>query len=216
MNPRVVCEFVDGSKTAVEMCSVANATGLVPDVRGMHGPKACRESLHRVFCPRSQGGILSRSGVVDSAIGVHPGVFVVVTTDQPRLRRGLVQRDMGDGPNYLLFRPYHLCSIEVPLSCARAVIYRESSGHPRPRPSAECIAIAKRDLRPGETLDAIGECCYRGSIEEFEPARAENLLPLGPARGAVLADSARTRWIARLGRRRIRNDEPDGAPRATV
>ena len=187
MSARVLCEFVDGSKTAVEMCSVANATGLVPDVRGMHGAKATRDTLHQVFCPKSQGGVLDRTGVVDFAIGVHPGVFVVFTTDQPRLKHGLIQRDMGNGPNYLLFRPYHLCSIEVPLTAAQAVIYRESSGHPLDRPVAECIAIAKRPLKAGHALDAIGERCYRGSIDTVEAARRDNLLPLGLAKGCVLA-----------------------------
>src|SRR5581483_12085383 len=139
MSARMLCEFVDGSKTAVEMCSVANATGLVPDVRGMHGAKATRETLHQVFCPKSQGGVLERPGAVDFAIGVHPGVFVVFTTDQLRLKHGLIQRDMGRGPNYLLFRPYHLCSIEVPLTAAQTVIYSESAGHPLERPVAECI-----------------------------------------------------------------------------
>jgi predicted homoserine dehydrogenase-like protein len=187
MSPRMLCEFVDGSKTAVEMCSVANATGLVPDVRGMHGAKATRDTLHQVFCPKAQGGVLNRPGVVDFAIGVHPGVFLVFTTDQPRLKQGLIQRDMGDGPNYLLFRPYHLCSIEVPLTAAQTVIYGESSGHPLPRPVAECIAIAKRSLKAGQRLDAIGEHCYRGSIDAVETARRENLLPLGLAKGCVLA-----------------------------
>ncbi|MGO8677835.1 MAG: NAD(P)H-dependent oxidoreductase [Limisphaerales bacterium] len=187
MSARMLCEFVDGSKTAVEMCSVANATGLVPDVRGMHGAKATRDTLHQVFCPKAQGGVLNRPGVVDFAIGVHPGVFVVFTTDQPRLKHGLIQRDMGHGPNYLLFRPYHLCSIEVPLTAAQTVIYGESSGHPLPCPVAECIAIAKRSLKAGQTLDAIGEHCYRGSIDTVEAARRENLLPLGLAKGCVLA-----------------------------
>jgi predicted homoserine dehydrogenase-like protein len=186
MSARMLCEFVDGSKTAVEMCSVANATGLVPDVRGMHGAKATRDTLHQVFCLKSDGGVLNRKGVVDFALGVHPGVFVVFTTDQPRLKHGLIQRDMGPGPNYLLFRPYHLCSIEVPLTCAQAVIYGESAGHPLPRPVAECIAIAKRDLQAGETLDAIGEYCYRASIDTVPAARAESLLPLGLAKGCVL------------------------------
>ena len=179
MSARMLCEFVDGSKTAVEMCSVANATGLVPDVRGMHGAKATRDTLHQVFCPKSQGGVLNRRGVVDFAIGVHPGVFVVFTTDQPRLRHGLIQRDMGHGPNYLLFRPYHLCSIEVPLTAAQTVIYGESSGHPLARPVAECIAIAKRPLKAGETLDAIGEHCYRGSIDTVEAARQGESLAFG-------------------------------------
>jgi len=186
MSARMLCEFVDGSKTAVEMCSVANATGLVPDIRGMHGAKATRDTLHQVFCPKSQGGVLGRAGVVDFAIGVHPGVFVVFTTDQARLKQGLIQRDMGHGPNYLLFRPYHLCSIEVPLTAAQAVVYRESSGHPLPSPVAECIAIAKRSLKAGETLDAIGEHCYRGSIDTVEIARGERLLPLGLAKGCIL------------------------------
>jgi predicted homoserine dehydrogenase-like protein len=186
MSARMLCEFVDGSKTAVEMCSVSNATGLVPDVRGMHGAKATRETLHQVFCPKSQGGVLDQTGVVDFAIGVHPGVFVVFTTDQPRLKHGLIQRDMGNGPNYLLFRPYHLCSIEVPLTAAQAVIYHESSGHPLPKPVSECIAIAKRNLKAGETLDAIGEFCYRGSIDLASVARQEKLLPLGLAKGCVL------------------------------
>ena len=186
MSARMLCEFVDGSKTAVEMCSVANATGLVPDRRGMHGAQATRDTLHQVFCPKSQGGVLDKKGVVDFAIGVHPGVFVVFTTDQPRLKHGLIQRDMGQGPNYLLFRPYHLCSIEVPLTAAQAVIYHESSGHPLRRPSAECVAIAKKDLKAGETLDAIGEYCYRASIDLASVARQENLLPLGLAKGCVL------------------------------
>jgi predicted homoserine dehydrogenase-like protein len=159
---------------------------LVPDVRGMHGAAATRDTLPRVFCPKSEGGVLDKRGVVDFAIGVHPGVFVVFTTDQPRLKHGLIQRDMGPGPNYLLFRPYHLCSIEVPLTAAQAVIYGESSGHPGRWPVAECIAVAKRDLQAGETLDSIGECCYRGSIDRVEITRREKLLPLGLAKGCVL------------------------------
>jgi predicted homoserine dehydrogenase-like protein len=187
MSPRMLVEFVDGSKTMVEMAAVSNATGLVPDVRGMHGPRVVLKDLTKVFCTREQGGILGREGVVEYAIGdVHPGVFVIVTTDHPTIRAGLVQRDMGTGPNYLLYRPFHLCSIEVPLTVARAVFYGESSGHPEGKPAAECIAIAKKDLACGERLDGIGEYCYRGSIECRETARANNDLPLGLARGCVM------------------------------
>jgi len=186
MSPRMLVEFIDGSKTMVEMAAVSNATGLVPDVPGMHGPRVMRRDLTEVFCLRSQGGILEREGVVEYAIGdVHPGVFVIVTTDNPTVRAGLVQRDMGTGPNYLLFRPYHLCSIEVPLTVARAVFYGESSGHPLPTPTSECVAIAKKDLAKGEVLDGIGEYCYRGSIDLAETAQACNALPLGLAKGCV-------------------------------
>jgi len=186
MSPRMLVEFIDGSKTMVEMAAVSNATGLVPDVPGMHGPRVMRRDLTEVFCLRSQGGILEREGVVEYAIGdVHPGVFVIVTTDNPTVRAGLVQRDMGTGPNYLLFRPYHLCSIEVPLTVARAVFYGESSGHQLPTPTSECVAIAKKDLAKGEVLDGIGEYCYRGSIDLAETAQACNALPLGLAKGCV-------------------------------
>ena len=188
LSPNMLVEFVDGSKTMIEMAAVSNATGLVPDVRGMHGPSTTRDQLNRVFALKEHGGVLNRTGVVDFGIGgIHPGVFVIVKTDHPRLRQALVYRDMGDGPYYTLFRPYHLCSIEVPLTAAQAVIYGESSGHPLAQPVAECIAIAKRPLKAGQTLDAIGERCYRGSIDTVEAVRREDLLPLGLAKGCVLA-----------------------------
>lgn len=186
MSANMLCEFVDGSKTAVEMAAVSTATGLVPDIRGMHGAQATVATLKDVFCPQKHGGVLNGTGVVDFAIGVHPGVFLIFATDNARLKEALIQRDMGRGPYYQLFRPYHLCSIEVPLTVAQAVIYGESSGHPGPRLVSECLAIAKRDLKAGTILDGIGGTCYRGSIERAEIAAAEGLLPLGLARGCAL------------------------------
>jgi len=186
MSAKMLCEFVDGSKTAIEMAAVSNATGLLPDVRGMHGAHAKVDTLNKVFIPKKDGGVLERTGVVDFAIGVHPGVFLIVKTDNKRIMEGLVQRDMGLGPYYTLFRPFHLTSIEVPLTVAKAVFYRESSGHPKKRLNSECIAIAKKDLKADEVLDGIGEFCYRGSIEIAEVARKERLLPLGIASGCRL------------------------------
>ena len=191
MSARMLCEFVDGSKTMVEMASVSNATGLVPDKRGLHGPHCNIKDLASVFVPSKHGGILSHPGVVDYAIGdVNPSVFLIVTTDNQRLREGLVQRDMGNGPYYVLLRPYHLCSCEVPLTVARAVFYNESSGHPLHRPVSECFALAKKDLRVGDTLDGIGEFCYRGSVDLAETARRENLIPLGLVKGLVMKRDA--------------------------
>lgn len=80
MNPRMLIEFVDGSKTMIEMAAVSNATGLLPDIRGMHGPKCNVKDLAKVFSLKSQGGILEHTGVVDFGIGdINPGVFVIVT-----------------------------------------------------------------------------------------------------------------------------------------
>jgi predicted homoserine dehydrogenase-like protein len=192
MSARMLCEFVDGSKTAVEMAAVSNATGLLPDRRGMHGARSTVAELTQVFVPKSEGGVLSKKGVVDYAIGVHPGVFLIVTTDNQRIREGLIQRDMGNGPYYTLYRPYHLCSIEVPLTIAQCVLYGESSGHAKGGLVSECIAIAKKDLEPGEVLDGIGEFCFRGSIEVASVAREERLLPLGLAKGCIVRQTVPT------------------------
>ena len=182
----MLCEFVDGSKTAIEMAAVSNATGVLPDKRGMHGAHSTVRTLKEVFVTKQDGGVLERSGVVDFAIGVHPGVFLIVKTDNKLIMEGMAQRDMGPGPYYTLFRPFHLCSVEVPLTVAKAVFYGESSGHPDKRLHSECIAIATKDLKAGEVLDGIGEYCYRGSVEVAEVARTERLLPLGIAKGCRL------------------------------
>jgi predicted homoserine dehydrogenase-like protein len=187
LNPNMLIEFVDGSKTMIEMAAVSNATGLVPDVRGMHGPKTTRDKLNEIFALKEHGGVLSRAGVVDYGIGgIHPGVFMVVTTDHPRLRQALVYRDMGDGPYYTLFRPYHLCSMEVPLTCAMLVIRGKSNMAPLNRLVSEVFAVAKQPLAPGAVLDSIGGETFYSLIDTYEVARNERLLPVGLAKGAVL------------------------------
>jgi predicted homoserine dehydrogenase-like protein len=186
MNPRMLVEFVDGSKTMVELVALANATGLVPDIPGMHGPSAAVDMLHRVLCPRDEGGLLSRKGVVDFTVarGVAPGVFAVAEIRHPRLRERMNDLQLGDGPYYTFYRPYHLTSLEVPLSAAAAVVHRTSHMRPLATPVAEVGARAKRNLATGETLDAIGEYCYRGFALARSDALAHNALPLGLAQGA--------------------------------
>jgi len=187
MSPRMLIEFVDGSKTMIEMAAVSNATGLKPDIRGMHGPKCNVKDLAKVFSLKEQGGILEHTGIVDYGIGdINPGIFVIVTTKNKRIIDGLIQRDMGSGPNYLLYRPYHLCSIETPITAVQAVLYNESTAHPMDHLTSECITIAKKNLHKGEKLDMIGEYCYRASIEHADIARAGKMLPVGLAKGAVM------------------------------
>lgn len=191
MSPRMLLEFVDGSKTMIEMAAVSNATGLKPDIRGMHGPKCNVSDLAKIFSLKEQGGILEHTGVVDYGIGdINPGVFVVVTTKNKRIIDGLVQRDMGNGPNYLLYRPYHLCSIETPITACQAVLYGESTGYPLEHMTSECITLAKKELKKGERLDAIGEYCYRATIEQAESAKEGNMLPVGLAKGAIMKRDA--------------------------
>ena len=186
MNAVRLCEFVDGSKTAIEMASVSNATGFVPDIRGMHGANSKIDEITKIFCPKKDGGILNNIGVVDFAIGVHPGVFLIFTTDNQKIREALIQRNMGYGPYYLLYRPYHLCSIEVPLTIAQIAIYGESSGHPMGKLTSECIVITKKNMKACEILDGVGEYCYRVSIERMDIAKKENFLPMGLAKGSKL------------------------------
>jgi len=98
----------------------------------------------------------------------------------------MVLRDMGDGPYYTLFRPFHLCSIEVPLTCAMLAIRRQSNMVPLDRLVSEVFAVAKRDLSVGNTLDAIGGTAYYSLVDTYEQAQADDLLPIGLANGARL------------------------------
>jgi predicted homoserine dehydrogenase-like protein len=193
MNPRMLVEFVDGSKTMVEMAAIANATGLIPDCPGMHGPSCSREELSKVLVPKSAGGLLSDIGRVDFTIGkgVAPGVFVVAEMDHPRIRERMEDLKMGEGPYFTFFRPYHLTSLEVPLTCARAVLYGKADMVPMPRPVAEVVAVAKRDLVPGERLDQIGEYTYRASIMTTGESAALGAIPCGLLTGATVTAAIR-------------------------
>jgi len=184
MNPKMLTSFVDGTKTMVEMAAVANATGLVPDLPGMHGPKVDVPQLTKVLIPKKDGGILGRSGVVDYSTGkVAPGVFLTITTSNKRIRKDLKFHSMGDGPYYLLYRPYHLCNIETPLSVARAVLFNEPTLNAEQK-VAEVVTVAKQNLDIGTIIDGIGGYHALGRIYPMEKARKENLLPIGLAQGA--------------------------------
>ncbi len=181
MNARMLVEFVDGSKTMVEMAAIANATGLVPDKPGMHGPAADAAGLAKILVPEAEGGVLAAAGRVDYSVGegLAPGVFVVAEMRHPRLRERMRDLKMGDGPYFTFVRPYHLTSLEVPLTCARAVLYGKADMVPLDRPVAEVGAIAKRDLAPGDRLDQIGEYDYRAWIMAAAEAWAAGAIPCG-------------------------------------
>ena len=189
MNPRMLVEFIDGSKTMIEMTAVANATGLTPDIPGMHGPSASRDAIAQTLCTKADGGILNNSGAVDYSIGpgVAPGVFCVVKPRHPRVLERMIDLKVGPGPCFTLLRPYHLTSLEVPLSAIRAAKSKLPDLEPLDQPVAECIAVAKRDLKPGDRLGKIGEFDYRGFAMGWAQARDSVGLPLGLAeRASVL------------------------------
>jgi len=187
MNAKILTSFVDGTKTMAEMAVLANATGLRPDRPGMHGPHADLRDLLRVFVPAADGGVLSRPGAVDYAIGdVAPGVFLVVTSPRAPIRHDLAYLKMGDGPYYLLSRPYHLASLEVPLSVARAVLAGETTMQAAAGPVAECIAVAKRDLQADEVIDGIGGSMVYGTIDAAGRTVKSGTVPIGVVQGARL------------------------------
>jgi predicted homoserine dehydrogenase-like protein len=186
MNPKMLASFVDGTKTMVEMTSLGNGAGLVTDVRGMHGPQATPKTIQDVFQPKSDGGVLEKTAVVDYGIGIAPGVFVVFTTDHPKIARDLGYLSMGPGPNWALYRPYHLTSLETPNSIAAAVLDGETTVATDDPPVNETVAFAKRELRAGESIDALGGFTVYGMIERADVTQAEGLLPIGLAPGAKL------------------------------
>ena len=180
MNPYMLASFQDCSKTMIELCAISNATGFLPDKIGCHGKKADTKTMLDVYCTKKEGGILDGYGVVDYVEGIAPGVFAIVTTKNEELKKELKYLSMGDGPNYLLYRPYHLCSFEVPITVGRMVLYNRSSlNYCRQKPYSEVVAFAKRDLHKGESLDRIGGYTVYGVITAEEDTRKNDYLPVG-------------------------------------
>jgi len=193
--------YADGSKNQVEMCCVANMTGLLPDKRGMHKPSLILKDIPEVFCTKGDGGIFESTGVVDVVNCLSPdgktvlegvlsgGVFVVAQCDNPRFDSTLYSKNVLHSKNNkraLLYRPYHMVGIEAPISIMRAVLYNEATGAPLKEPVAEVVAIAKRDLKKGDRLDGIGGKTVRGEIERVEVLKNNRYLPLCLAEDVVL------------------------------
>lgn len=181
VSPRMQTAFTDGTKTMVELAAMANATGFVPDIRGGHGPKAQVKELPELFRPVEEGGILENGyGKVEWVNGIAPGVFVIISSDLPYVKHELNYLNMGEGPNYVLYRPYHLCSLETPLTVAKAVLDNTSTLVPMDGPlTCENIAVAKKDMKAGEYLDGIGGYTVYGIVDTHENMLKENGVPLG-------------------------------------
>ena len=204
LNPRMYNSFRDGAKAQIEMTAVANMTGLVPDIPGMHEPAAGVGDLPRLLRLTRDGGILSREGVVELANCVSPddesdipeeisiGVFAVIRSDHP-----LTADDMDfyglrmapDGRTGVIYTPYHLCGVETPLTIAEAALFGHAVAAPRETPVADVAAVAKRDLAFGERLDGSGGSTVNGYIVEWPQARQMGFLPMALADGATLRRS---------------------------
>lgn len=185
MNPKMLASFTDGSKTMIEMAALANATGLKLTRRGMIGPEATRTTLQDVFKPKSEGGVLDEVGVVDYCTGdVAPGVFVVVKTEAPYVAEEMSYLSMGPGPYFALYRPYHLASVEAPMTVAKMLVDGYES-LTTDRRMTEVIASTKKEHRAGEKFDGIGGFSARGVADRVEDAKRENLVPIGLLQNAT-------------------------------
>ncbi|GHV75972.1 hypothetical protein AGMMS49942_07930 [Spirochaetia bacterium] len=178
---KMICSFKDGTKTMVEMTAMANATGFLPDVMGAHGAAGTVKELPDLLSLKSEGrgGVLNSYRTVEYINGVAPGVFIIIASDQPDINHELAYLSMGNGPNYVLYRPYHLTSLETPLTVAKACIDHVPSIVPRAGLVAETGTVAKRDLKKGEKLDGIGGFTIRGTFISAKEAKEKNVLPMG-------------------------------------
>ena len=189
-NPSMVTSFADGTKISFEQAIVANGTGMKVGKRGMYGPTVpsgthLSEVVQELY-PLDE--LMEGPGIVDYVVGAQPGpgVFVLGTHDDPIQQHYLNLYKLGEGPLYLFYTPYHLCHFEAPLTVARAVLFNDAALTPAAGPMVEVVAAAKIPLKKGETIDGLGEYMTYGLCENYPAARAENLLPIGIARGCKL------------------------------
>lgn len=192
MSPKMLCAFKDGTKTMVEMTAMSNATGLVPDVIGGHGIACDVKGLNDMYRLKEDGGILNRHGVVEYVNGIAPGVFVTVSTENEEIAYQMQYHSMGPGPLWTLYRPYHLCNLETPLTVAKCVIDGETTIVPKGGLVSECITVAKKDLKAGEIIDGIGGYTTYGSIATKEESDAKGYIPYGlVTKGAKMLKDAK-------------------------
>ncbi len=186
MNPKMLTSFVDGSKAMIEMAALANTTGLGVSKRGMHGPPSTVPTLHETFALAEDGGVIEKAGVVDYCTGpVAPGVFVVVRADDPYVHHEMTYLQMGDGPYFAFYRPYHLASIEAPLTVYEMALDNRAS-LVSDYWTAEVGAETKRALKAGERIDGIGGTMVRGLIDDAQDFVRDDGVPLGVLAGATL------------------------------
>ncbi|MBI4600427.1 MAG: NAD(P)-dependent oxidoreductase [Planctomycetes bacterium] len=184
ISPWIATAAADGTKLNLEMALVANATGMRPARTGMAGVETGLEALLESF---SRHGLLEAGPIVEYTLGIPSGVFVIARSGDPHLRKELRYLKMGDGPEYLFYRPYVLCAFEAPLTAAEAVLYGTATAAPAGDPVADVATFAKRDLRAGEPLEGIGGAKHYGLIMAVEALREENALPVGLAEYATVA-----------------------------
>lgn len=188
MSAHMLAAFQDGTKTMAEMNLLSNAMGFVPDVVGMHGISGDLDSVIKDLNTKENGGVLNKFGVVEYVDGLAPGVFVIVKGQNEGVAHELnYLLKKGERDHHILYRPFHLASLETPVTIAKAVLEHEGSIQPLGAPVSDTVAVAKRDIKAGETLDGIGGYSVRGVIETHQEMKRNAHIPIGLISGKVIA-----------------------------
>ena len=193
-NAQMFNSFLDGTKSAIEMAAVSNATGLTPAPGGLDFPACGVDDLPRVLKPRTSGGVLDHRGQVEVVSSVNRdgtpvfrdlrwGVYVTFAADSDYVRKcfaeyGLVTDESGEYS--AMYKPFHLIGLELGISVASAGLRAEATGAPTDF-RGDVVAVAKRDLASGETLDGEGGYTVYGRLTPAAESLRIHGLPIGLA-----------------------------------
>ena len=199
MNSKMFNSFLDGTKSAIEMTAVANATGLKSPSDGLAFPPCSVDELGSILRPQADGGILAQKGMVEVISSLNRdgseverdlrwGVYVVFEAGTEYVKRCFREYGLltdSTGKYSALYRPYHLIGLELGVSVASVALRRESTGCPMTF-SADVVSVAKRDLGIGELLDGEGGSTVWGKILPAASSLNLKALPIGFASGLAL------------------------------
>lgn len=205
MNPQMFNSFLDGTKSALEMAAISNASGLIAPRDGLAFPPAGTDDLADLLKPRSAGGVLEQAGMVEVVSSLQRdgspvakdlrwGVYVTFEAmDKSGAGADYVRRCFREyqvatdasGRYASLYRPSHLIGLELGISVANAALRGEPTGTTQDFTS-DVVAVAKRDLRSGERLDGEGGYTIWGRLIPAQHSLAAGLLPIGLAHGVTL------------------------------
>ncbi len=199
MNPRMFNSFLDGTKSAIEMAAVANATGLTPAPEGLTFPPCGADELATKLRPRANGGVLHHKGQVEVVSSLERdgtavardlrwGVYVVVGAPGDYTARCFFEYGLSGDPaaGYAaMYKPYHLIGLELPISVLSVALRGEATGAPTGF-RGDVAAVAKRHLAAGEELDGEGGTTVWGRLVPAADSLAAGALPIGLAHGLTL------------------------------
>jgi predicted homoserine dehydrogenase-like protein len=211
LNAKMFTSFLDGTKSAIEMAAICNATGLAPQAEGLRFPPCPADRLASVCIPEEDGGVLSGSRTVEvvSSLGrdgapvpndLRWGVYVVFEAGSDYVARCFAEYGLSTDPTgryAALWRPNHLIGLEATVSILAAGLLGESTGTPDGF-RGDVAAVAKRDLAAGEVLDGEGGSTVWGRLVTAPGSPAASALPVGLSRGAMLRRPVATGETVRL------------------